>query len=125
MTVTTQYYQLGGGNMEQTVKLCLWDPAMREITAQDTLEQGLVGINEQLRLRYQKSICFHGVIVCYDSTDASSFTEASRLYKTLMTDPEDPAKFSHYSKIPCAFVSTKLDLTDFLISDESAILRCI
>ena len=125
MTVTTQYYQYGSTGLEQTVKLSLWDPAMREITAQDTQNQDLIGINQQLRLRYQKEIRFHGVLVCYDSTKSESFTEATRLYKELMSDPEDVTKVSQYSKIPVAFVATKLDLTDFLISDASALPRCI
>ena len=68
---------------------------------------------------------FHGIIVCYDSTDGNSFTQASALYKELLVDPEDSTRLSHYAKIPVAFVATKLDLTDFLRSDAESKPRCI
>ena len=42
-----------------------------------------------------------------------------------MSDPEDPKKFSRYSKIPVGFVGTKVDETDFLKTDESALPRCV
>ena len=42
-----------------------------------------------------------------------------------MREPENSSKFSKYSKIPVAFVATKLDLTDFLTTDGTAVPRCI
>ena len=60
MNVTSQLFQLGVNTLQQTVRLTLWDPAMREIVQNDatqptelaTNDSSLVGINEQLRVRY-------------------------------------------------------------------------
>ena len=71
MSVTSQYYSLGVGQAEQVVKLSLWDPAMRELPEEIVRgdEDMLSGVNETLRVRYQKEILFHGVVICFDSTD--------------------------------------------------------
>mmetsp|Transcript_1545 Transcript_1545/g.2128 ORF Transcript_1545/g.2128 Transcript_1545/m.2128 type:complete len:200 (+) Transcript_1545:326-925(+) len=98
---------------------------MREITAQDTQDKSLVGINAQLRVRYERDVRFHGVIVCYDVTNAESFTESVRLYKTLMTRTDDSAKVSPYAKLPVAFCGTKLDLTSFLESNGTGVAKAV
>lgn len=68
---------------------------------------------------------FHAIIVCYDTTDASTYTEAVKLYKELITNVVDEKKVSRFAKVPIAFVGTKLDLTDFLNSDMASVPRCI
>ena len=116
-----------------TCRLCESDaedggPSSRppdEFTSTETQEPGLRGINEQLRVRYQKDVRFHGVVVCYDSTIGASFTQAVELYKQLLNDPADSKKLSRFSKIPVAFVGTKLDLTSFLNSEMSDAPRCV
>ena len=65
------------------------------------------------------------MIFCYDTTDGSTFTEVVKLYKQLLTNPKDSSKLSRFAKVPVAFVGTKLDLTDFLKSDATAVPRCI
>lgn len=81
MNVTSQRFTFGNDGLEQTVRLNLWDPAMRELTRNDTQEQELIGINEQLRVRHEKDCYFHGVIFCYDATDGDSFSQAVAAYK--------------------------------------------
>ena len=108
--------------MEHTINLNLWDPAMLEL---DTQDETLVDVNQMLRVRFQKEIRFHGVVICFDSTDSNSFTQATAIYKELMKDPEDHSKLSKFAKIPVALTSTKLDLTDYLVSDGTEVPRCV
>lgn len=63
--------------------------------------------------------------MCYETTDASTYTEAVKLYKELIKNVVDEKKVSRFAKVPVAFVGTKLDLTDFLKSDMTAVPRCI
>jgi len=98
---------------------------MREITRRDTEDRSLEGINAQLRVRYQRECYFHGVMICYDTTDSWSFTQAVSIYKTLIADTSNEDKISFYAKIPVAFVGTKLDLTTFLKSDGSGVPRSV
>ena len=98
---------------------------MRELTREETQEEALIGLNEQLRVRYQQEVHFHAIIVCYDTTDDSTYTAAVKLYKDLITNVVDAKKVSRFARVPVAFVGTKLDLTDFLKSDMSAVPRCI
>ena len=74
MSVRSQLYSLGVDTLQHTVRLNLWHPAMRELTEKETSEPSLLGVNQQLRVRYQRDYQFHGVIVCYDTTDGASFT---------------------------------------------------
>ena len=98
---------------------------MRELTKRETQDADLVDINGQLRMQYQKKCRFHGVIVCYDMTEGTSFTAAVLLYKELLKHTQDSSKTSKFSKIPVAFAGTKLDKTDFLKSDGHAVPRCV
>ena len=98
---------------------------MREITKNDTEDRSLVGINGQLRIKYEKDCYFHGVMILYDTTDGESFTEAVSAYKQLIASATDSAKLSDFAKIPVAFVGTKLDLTSFLTSDPSAVPKAV
>ena len=98
---------------------------MRELTKRETKDPRIEGINSQLRVRFQRDCYFHGIILCYDSTNGESFTAATNLYKELIKDPEDDKKLSSYARVPVAFVGTKLDLTDFLNSGPESVPRCV
>jgi len=76
-------------------------------------------------VKYESDCTFHGVIFCYDTTDGNSFTEAVSYYKQLIASTTDSSKVSQFAKIPVAFVGTKLDLTDFLVSDGSAMKKAV
>lgn len=91
----------------------------------DTAEDDLVGVNQRLCKKYTQEVCFHAIVVCFDITSRGSFDQALSIYKDLLKNPADGTKLSHYAKIPCAFVGTKLDLTDFARSDSSAVPRAI
>ena len=41
MSVTSQYYHLGMGQLEQMVKLYVWDPTVRELTKEESEEPQL------------------------------------------------------------------------------------
>ena len=70
-------------------------------------------------------IHFNAIVVCFDITSNNSFNEAIDLYKELLRNTVDNTKVSRYAQIPAAFVGTKLDLTDFAMSDSMAVKRAI
>ena len=122
MNIVRQHFDIVFGHEGQTVRLNLWDPAMTEPANENDLEE-LEDVNYLLRQKYQDAMHFHAFMICFDITSTKSFGEAVDLYKELVRDPHNNKKISKYAKIPVCFVGTKLDLTDFIRSDEGALPR--